>query len=138
GAVPIKYPEPPEQCSTSADQRNRGCGIRVGIIARKSADEAWEEADRRFPPDRGGQIMHTLAMKVSDSVWHKTLSDIHAAIKEKRGTYWLWPFENYKTFCPYLVGSYEEVAGEVGRYLAVGYSTFILDVPACAADLEHI
>jgi len=40
------------------------------------------------------------------------------------------PFENYKTFCPYLVGSYDRVADEIARYVGVGYRTIILDVPA--------
>ncbi len=48
------------------------------------------------------------------------------------------PFENYKTFCPYLVGSYERVADEIARYVGVGYRTIILDVPASLEELEHI
>ena len=32
---------------------------------------------------------------------------------ERRSPYWLGPFHNYKTFCPYLVGSYERVADEL-------------------------
>src|SRR5262249_30921164 len=129
GAIPVKYPEPPEQCAIRPELRNSGCGIRVGIIAREREEEAWEIADRRFPPDRQGQVMHNLAMKVSDSVWHRTLSAINGRVKEIRSTYWLWPFQNYKTFCPYLVGSYEQVSHELGRYLATGYKTFILDIP---------
>ena len=81
---------------------------------------------------------HASSSKVSDSVWHRTLSDLNGKIKEKRSTYWLWPFQNYKTFCPYLVGSYEQVSSEVSRYLATGYRTFILDVPTCEEDLTHI
>jgi alkanesulfonate monooxygenase len=138
GAIPVKYPEPPEQSTIQPELRNNGCGIRVGIIAREREEEAWNVADERFPPDRQGQLMHTLAMKVSDSVWHRTLSDLGGEVKEQRGTYWLWPFQNYKTFCPYLVGSYEQVSNEVVRYLAGGYRTFILDVPASEEDLTHI
>ena len=138
GAIPVKYPEPPDQCAIRPELRNNGCGIRVGIIAREQQDEAWRVANDRFPPDRQGQIMHNLAMKVSDSVWHRTLSDLNGRAKEERSTYWLWPFQNYKTFCPYLVGSYEQVSYEIGRYLATGYKTFILDVPASAEDLTHI
>jgi len=52
-------------------------------------------------------------------------------------SYWLAPFENYKTFCPYLVGSYEQVGEELARYLALGCRTFILDVPLCEEDLKH-
>jgi alkanesulfonate monooxygenase len=138
GAIPVKYPEAPERCTIQPEFRNNGCGIRVGIIAREQEEEAWKIADERFPPDRQGQLMHTLAMKVSDSVWHRTLSDLGGEVKEQRGTYWLWPFQNYKTFCPYLVGSYEQVSNEVVRYLAGGYRTFILDVPASEEDLTHI
>ena len=60
----------------------------------------------------------------------------HAAGEDN--PYWLLPFENYKTFCPYLVGSYDTVAEEVARYRAVGYETFILDVPESPEELEHI
>jgi alkanesulfonate monooxygenase len=43
--------------------------------------------------------------------------------------YWLGPFQNYRTFCPYLVGSHERVAAELARYMRLGFGTFILDVP---------
>jgi alkanesulfonate monooxygenase len=138
GAIPVKYPEPPEQSSIRPGLRTNGCGIRVGIIARDREEDAWQVANKRFPPDRQGQIMHTLAMKVSDSVWHRTLSDLNGAQENKRSTYWMWPFQNYKTFCPYLVGSYEQVSNEVGRYLATGYKTFILDVPTAEEELTHV
>src|SRR6266568_2707506 len=46
-------------------------GIRIGIIAREDAGEAWAVARARFPEDRKGQLTHQLAMKVSDSEWHK-------------------------------------------------------------------
>ena len=42
-------------------------GIRVGIIARQSSEEAWRIAHARFPEDRRGQLAHELAMEVSDS-----------------------------------------------------------------------
>jgi len=138
GAIPVKYPEPPEKCSIRPELRNSGCGIRVGIIAREEEEDAWQLAGERFPADRQGQILHNLAMKVSDSVWHRTLSGLNGHAQEVRSTYWMWPFHNYKTFCPYLVGSYAQVSHEIGRYLATGYRTFILDVPASREDLTHI
>ena len=62
---------------------------------------------------------------------------------ERRGgreedPYWLWPFENYATFCPYLVGSYDRVALELQRYMSLGFSTFILDIPPAEDELRHI
>jgi len=137
GVIPVAYPEPPERCKSLPDVPG-GTGIRVGIIAREHEDEAWDVADQRFPPDRKGQLTHDLAMKVSDSVWHRTLSDLGESLKEKRSPYWLWPFQNYKGFCPYLVGSYEQVADELIRYVSAGNRTFILDVPLSREELGHV
>ena len=138
GAIAVKYPEPPEQISVHPHPKSLGCGFRTGIIVREREDEAWKIADERFPSDRMGQIAHGLAMKASDSEWHRTLSASSDSAAQKRGTYWLRPFENYKTFCPYLVGSYDEVADSLALYLAEGFTTIILDVPASEEDLAHI
>jgi alkanesulfonate monooxygenase len=132
GATAIKYPKPSRDETPAADLA--AVGIRVGIIARERERDAWTIARTRFPDDRKGQITHQLAMKVSDSAWHRQLSDMNA----EEGPYWLVPFTNYQTMCPYLVGSYEQVATELGRYIAVGYRTFILDVPFDREELEHI
>src|SRR5437867_3144146 len=83
--------------------------------------------------------MHHIAMTVSDSEWHRQLSELgrDAMGRGDEEPYWMVPFENYKTFCPYLVGSYERVADELARYVSVGYRTFILDVPASPDELLH-
>jgi alkanesulfonate monooxygenase len=77
-------------------------------------------------------------MKVSDPFWHQQLSPTAKHAKTDRSPYWLRPFENYKTFCPYLVGSYEQVAEELARYITLGYMTFILDVPPSQEELRHV
>jgi alkanesulfonate monooxygenase len=136
-AVPILYAKPAKDCASTAVNTGGHFGIRIGIMARATEAEAWKEAHQRFPEEKKGKMVHELAMKISDSVWHHELS---RAIEESKTTpscYWLVPFENYKTFCPYLVGSYEQVAEELARYLALGCGTFILDIPACEDDLEH-
>ena len=76
-------------------------------------------------------------MATSDSVWHGQLSSL-AKDDTPANPYWLGPFQNYKTFCPYLVGSYESVAVEIERYLALGYTTFILDIPPDEMELSAI
>jgi alkanesulfonate monooxygenase len=137
GATAVRYPAPPgEEAGVAAT--DAGIGIRVGVIARESGDEAWRVALERFPEDRKGQITHKLAMRVSDSQWHRQLSELGTAGGDERPTYWLGPFENYKTFCPYLVGSYEQVTRELSRYLDLGFRTFILDIPPSREELEHI
>src|SRR6266545_4703278 len=133
GATPVKYPKAPEDEAVAEP----GNGIRVGIIARDDAEEAWQIAEERFPEDRKGQITHALAMRISDSQWHRQLSELGAQRGESQSPYWLRPFENYKTFCPYLVGSYDRVAEEVARYIDLGFTTFILDIPPNEAELGH-
>ncbi len=136
GATAVHYPKPAaEYGNTTIDGTESG--IRVGIIAREDSDEAWRVARQRFPEDRKGRLTHQLAMKVSDSVWHKQLSYLGKAGYSEENPYWLVPFENYKTFCPYLVGTYERVADDLARYVSVGYRTFILDVPANPEELLH-
>lgn len=137
GATAVKYPRPAGECEAEPANNGFKSGIRVGIIARETEDEAWEIAEKRFPEDRKGELTHQLAMRVSDSLWHKQLSDTANKTRAGRNTYWLRPFEQYKTFCPYLVGSYEPVANELSRYISLGYRTFILDIPAAEDELQH-
>jgi alkanesulfonate monooxygenase len=137
GATAVKYPKPPhEEISTSAD--SAGIGMRVGVIARDDDSHAWRIARTRFPEDRKGQVTHALAMKVSDSHWHRQLSQLGDEPPSAENPYWLGPFENYKTFCPYLVGSYDTVAVELARYIELGFQTFILDIPPDEDELHHI
>jgi alkanesulfonate monooxygenase len=134
GATAIKYPKPASEEDSAPDNVAR-LGIRVGIIARQEETEAWDVARARFPEDRKGQLTRNLATKVSDSVWHKQLSDLEET--QEKSPYWLVPFQNYKTMCPYLVGNYEQVADELARYFNTGYRTVILDVPPNAEELTH-
>lgn len=137
GATAVKYPKPARDYEQANSQECLGSGVRVGIITRASADEAWRIAHERFPTDKKGQLTHKLAMKVSDSSWHKQLSEVAAESNIDETPYWLVPFENYKTFCPYLVGDYETVSNELALYVVAGYETFILDIPASQEELSH-
>jgi alkanesulfonate monooxygenase len=135
GAVAVEYPAPPGTIRDT-DHVPAGRGIRVGIIAHADAARAWDIAHARFPDDRRGMISHKLAMKTSDSTWHRTLSELACEPSADGSPYWLWPFEQHRTFCPYLVGDFATVAREIARYLALGHASFILDIPADAGDLE--
>jgi alkanesulfonate monooxygenase len=138
GATAVEYPKPLAEYATDAPHSNGSNGIRIGVIARSDDNEAWSVARTRFPEDRKGQLTHQLAMKVSDSSWHRQLSGLAQDDPAIDNPYWLVPFQNYKTFCPYLVGSYDRVANEVARYVGVGYRTFILDVPESPEEMRHI
>lgn len=131
GATPVRYPKPPG-AEDDAALATMTTGIRLGIIARDTADEAWRLANERFPPDRAGEMKHSIAVKVSDSHWHRAQAGI-----AEGGSFWLHPVNTYKSFCPYLVGSHEDVAKTIGDYLVEGVRTLILDIPTCPEDVEH-
>jgi len=137
-AVAVRYPGPPgeEDPPVGIDY-----GWRVGIVAREDDEEAWRVALERFPEDRSGKIAHGMAMKVSDSHWHRQLSEVGDGAADPdadRSPYWLGPFQHYKTFCPYLVGSHATVAAEIARYRRLGASTFILDIPPSREELAEV
>ena len=135
GATAVKYPKPADQEQFPPDDL-ANAGIRVGVIAREREGDAWAVARDRFPEDRKGQLTHQLAMKVSNPAWHKELSALDDSGPEQSPC-WLVPFQNYKTMCPYLVGSYRRVAEELARYITLGCRTFILDVPYSEDELHH-
>jgi len=136
GAVAIRYPRPPAEEATASVRGANGAGVRVGIVARESAAEAWRCARARFPADRRGQLLHQLAMQTSDSQWHRQLSE-QPEEDAAGGVYWLLPFQNYRTFCPYLVGDYAQVAELLSGYAQAGFHTFILDIPPSREELDH-
>jgi alkanesulfonate monooxygenase len=141
-AIAIQYPEPPGKTEPASLTGSGPHGIRIGIVTRPLGEDAWEVALARFPGDRKGQLTRQMAQKVSDSVWHQRLSEIGSAsangiTPRSPDVYWLHPFENYQTNCPYLVGSYESVAAELARYMELGNRTYILDIPIDEGEFEH-
>ncbi|CAL9575369.1 4-(gamma-L-glutamylamino)butanoyl-[BtrI acyl-carrier protein] monooxygenase BtrO [Actinosynnema sp. ALI-1.44] len=134
----LAYPRPVHDYEKGGAETSCAPGIRVGVLARENGDDAWREARKRFPDSEVGQLMHEMAVAVSDSHWHSHLAEREGDhLSERRSPYWLHPFRNYKTFCPYLVGSYREVGGYLARYFAAGVRTLVLDVPSEEDDLHH-
>jgi alkanesulfonate monooxygenase len=138
GATIVQYPKPADDCSQYAAAAGGKAGVRLGIVARDTTEGAWRDAHQRFPADRKGQLAHQLAMRVSDSVWHTRLSQMIQESDASQSVYWMGPFENHQTFCPYLVGSYPDVSAELARYITSGFETFIVDIPSSREELQHI
>jgi alkanesulfonate monooxygenase len=134
GATSVSYPGTPSGETTS---RGVSAGIRIGIIARPESEQAWRIAYQRFPVERKGKLTHAIARRLSDSAWYEQLSELGDGGPGSSSPYWLVPFKNYKTFCPYLVGSYDEVRGAISTYVREGFQTFILDVPPSREELQH-
>lgn len=143
GARPVQHPKPLHEDHASgllhgpnASSGSTVRGMRVGIIARATQHEAWREATRRFPLDPQGRAMREVWTAISDSSWVHQLASA-SATRAGQDAYWIEPLKHYKTFCPYLVGSYETVGVYLARYLAAGVRTIILDEPLVKADLIH-
>ncbi len=132
GILRFAYPRPAGEYPADGPLL-RGNGIRLGIIARPSTSGAWRAAHERFPGDPLGERRHQVVARLSDSHWHAELSGRAA----EPGVYWLHPFTTYRTFCPYLVGDYDEVGAYLAGYLTRGVASVILDVPDAEDDLHH-
>jgi alkanesulfonate monooxygenase len=138
GVRQLSYPLPPGDFAGPDVRRNKlGTGIRIGIIARDDSSEAWRIARKRFPVDPENARKAQLLFSITESSWQAAIGALTRADEDERDPYWLVPFRNYHTFCPYLVGSYGEVARAVGTYLSGGVRAFILDVPQEPDDLLH-
>lgn len=136
-ACPVTYALPPKADEIQGNGVKGGNGLRLGLIARSERPEAWRTAYARFPPDRKGAWTRALARKLSDSHWHEQLCRLADERAETASSYWMVPFENYRSMCPYLVGTHEEVAETLAHYVRRGVGTFILDEPETEADLEN-
>ncbi|MFG2041330.1 LLM class flavin-dependent oxidoreductase [Dactylosporangium sp. NPDC048998] len=136
GAVPVRYPEPPAADGSGMDPSLRGGGVRLGIVARDSDEDAWRVAHERFPATRAGRMLQKMARDATDSRWLAALSDADEFPGGPGSPYWMGPFQQYATFCPYLVGTYDKVADEVARYIAAGCRTFIMDTARADDDYE--
>src|SRR5216684_921133 len=106
------------------------------ILAREDADEAWRIGQTRFYEERSGQLTRQPARKVSDSTQDQELGVPTPGVR--KGPYWSGPIRSRRTMCPYIVGSYEEVAGEIAKYVRMGYRTLILDIPPNAEEFGHL
>ena len=100
GATAVKYPKAPSEDDGVSSSSRIDSGVRTGIIARATEEEAWDVAHERFPEDRKGQLAHELAMKTSDSVWHKQLSGLAHSTEGKKSPYWLGPISKLQDVLP--------------------------------------
>src|ERR1700684_1386911 len=98
GATAVKYPKPAKDTEANIESEGEKSGVRVGIVARPTSEEAWRVGNERFPGDLKGQLAHQMAMRVSDSVWHKQLSEMIKETGEGQGVYWMRPFTNIHIF----------------------------------------
>jgi alkanesulfonate monooxygenase len=138
GLGQLSFPLLPDDFVSPDVRKNKfGSGISIGIIARDDSSEAWRIAHKRFPADPEGAARMKLLLSASVSSWQPQLASVPIPDEAEGQVYWLVPFRYHHTFCPYLVGNYDEVAQAVTTYLNGGIRTFVLDVPQEPDDLFH-
>ncbi|GAA3462105.1 LLM class flavin-dependent oxidoreductase [Saccharothrix longispora] len=138
GVGQLSFPLVPEDFVSPDIRKNKyGSGISVGIIAREDSAEAWRIAHKRFPATPEGAERMKMLLSAAVSSWQPQLAAVPIPDDAPGQAYWLVPFRYHHTFCPYLVGSYDEVAQAVATYLDGGIRTFVLDIPEEPDDLWH-
>ncbi|HJP80544.1 MAG TPA: LLM class flavin-dependent oxidoreductase [Pseudonocardiaceae bacterium] len=136
GLTQLSFPLVPKDFVSPEIRKNKfGSGISVGIIARDDSAEAWRIAHERFPADPEGAARMKLLLSAAVSSWQPQLAAVPIPDEAQGQPYWLVPFRYHHTFCPYLVGSHDEVAQALTTYLNGGIRTFVLDIPREPDDL---
>lgn len=135
GAVRLVYPLAPREYEVGQDLGD--CGMRVGIIARERSEDAWRIAYQRYPRDSVTERLRAFERPYLDARWSDALWAATDGEPAGAGAYWPYPFRASKEFCPYLVGSYPEVAQVLARYLDTGIRVLILAQPWEEDDLPH-
>jgi alkanesulfonate monooxygenase len=132
----IQYLRPYSEYRNRSMPTGLKLGARIGIISRPTSERAWQVANERFPQDPVGIQMRKYFLSVSDSEWVKELG--RSATLPDGHPYWLGPYMNNKSSCPFLVGKDTDVAAELAGYISLGLTTFLVESPADHEDAEFI
>ncbi|GAA0572047.1 LLM class flavin-dependent oxidoreductase [Paractinoplanes ferrugineus] len=113
-----------------------GIGIRIGVLARPTAEQAWNEARARYPIDRAA-IVRTRLKQKSPSEWTRRLAVLAAGAETYDEVYWTGAFTSGASSFPLLVGDYEQVGAYLGQYHAAGVRTVLAAGVNTADDYRH-
>ncbi len=137
--VAITHPEPVGQFAETFLGRAREdlrIGVRIGIVARSTEEEAWSAAQALFPSERLGRLK-TEMRKKSESDWIKRLAHLATEEGVYDEVYWTGAYRNDKGNMPVFVGTYRKVADYLERYLELGVSNVILAGTESEEDFQH-
>jgi alkanesulfonate monooxygenase len=136
GAVAVQYLRPSAEYDDQAFSSTVRHGTRLGIVARQNTQDAWNTARGFYPDDEIGSEIREYYVAISDSVWVRELAK---EVSVPAGhPYWLGPYKNGYCACPFLVGSVEDVAEELIKYMRIGLRTFLIEAPRNEEDAYYI
>lgn len=140
GDVMITHPEPvaifAETFVAAREKSERDIGVRVGIVARETGEEAWTVALEDHQVDRAARL-RTLLKRESQSDWNRRLATLAAEADVHDGVYWTGPYSTGRTGAPFLVGSYTDVAAYLDRYFDLGVSKLLLTTVNTEDQFRH-
>jgi alkanesulfonate monooxygenase SsuD/methylene tetrahydromethanopterin reductase-like flavin-dependent oxidoreductase (luciferase family) len=136
--VAITHPEPVEQFADTFVRPREGIriGIRIGLVARPTDEEAWSAARTLYPEERIARLK-TAMRKQSQSDWIRRLAHLATEDGVYDEVYWTGAYRADKGNMPVLVGTYRKVADYLERYLVLGVSTLILAGMLVEEDFQH-
>lgn len=112
-------------------------GLIVGLVARATDEQAWAALETLAHQDRRTRLTNRLFVAKTSSQQHRVnleLADRQSVFDER-----LW-YGSAKIGidAPKLVGSYQQVREALGRYIALGVTDILLDLPDHLSEYEHI
>lgn len=122
--ISVIHPEP-LLIMEQEPKSKQASGIRIGVIARNTRQEAWEAAYKSYSFDRRS-IMSTRFKKNSESKWTSDLARIALASEKYDDVYWLGAYLSGSP-TPFLVGDYDSVSNYLYRYVKLGIHTILLN-----------
>ena len=112
--------------------------VHFGIVTRPVEADAWRAAHARFPESEDGQAVLEYSMTNTDSSWKRRMKAVADGAGPAEPGYWLTPFRNFQSDCPFFVGSHEQVSMLVRQLIAEGVEKIVLDVPAEEEEFANI
>ncbi|MCP2163172.1 LLM class flavin-dependent oxidoreductase [Goodfellowiella coeruleoviolacea] len=138
--VAVTHPEPvaafAEHFAATRRADGQSLGIRVGLIARETDEQAWQVAAAQYVPDRRSRHMTMLKTR-SESDWNRRMARLAVAAETYDDVYWTGAYRADRGLMPLLVGSYDRVSEYLGRYLALGVRTLLLGGVLSEEEFRH-
>jgi len=120
------------------DSIRKGDGVHFGMIVRDKIEHAWDVANNYFKEESTGQAVLQFSMANTDSQWKQDLYESVKSNSISEDGYWLSPFENYQSDCPYMVRSSDDMTDLIVRLVESGTSAFIIEIPVDETEFIEI
>jgi alkanesulfonate monooxygenase len=113
-------------------------GLHFGVITRETGTEAIKRFSELFTVSEEGQALLNYSLLNTDARWKRQMFSGMEEGGQSDNTYSMAAFANFKSDCPYHVGSYREIAEAVVKYVINGVSTIVIEIPGDGIEFEHI